>query len=373
MTVPQQQLSASRLPHWVPDAARYYLVHTQTGLSIRALARASDCHPSTVMRQVRRFEGRRDDPLIDAALRELSSQVSARDIEKKSNNETMNMPCLKGALHQPTTLTQTRIDQEAKRLLRRLCEQGAVLAVAREMETAVVVRVTSEGEQLRTAVVDREIAQAMALKDWIICPKPEGRVARYFISNTGRAALRRLTAEDENRASGFADRHTDPDGDAGWDIAALEGGTRPPHRYYSTESPLIGLARRKDRDGKPFLPRDLVAVGERLREDYELVEIGIGGTDSWDGFMTGEAPTVTADGPKEAVTAHARVKEALAELGPGLGDVVLRCCCFLEGLEQTEKKMGWSARSGKIVLRIALQRLKRHYAQTQGKFGPMIG
>ena len=35
--------------------------------------------------------------------------------------------------------------------------------------------------------------------------------------------------------------------------------------------------------------------------------------------------------------------------------------------------MGWSARSGKIALRIALQRLKRHYAETQGRFGPMIG
>ncbi len=373
MTALLGQLGSPRLPCWVPDAARNYLVHTQTGLSIRALARASDCHPSTVLRQVRRFEGRRDDPLIDAALRALSSQVSARDIIRKRKIETMNVECVKSEFHQTATLTQGRIDQEAKRILRRLCEQGAVLAVAREMETAVVVRVTSEGEQLRTAVVDREIAQAMALKDWITCPEPDGRIARYFVTNTGRSALRRLTAEDENRASGFAERNADPDNDAGWDIASIEGVTRPPHRYYATESPLIGLARRKDRDGKPFLPRDLVAVGERLREDYELVEVGIGGIESWEGFMTGDAPAAVAKGPKGAIAAHARVKEALADLGPGLGDVVLRCCCFLEGLEQAEKKMGWSARSGKIVLRIALQRLKRHYEETQGRFGPMIG
>jgi len=373
MTAPQGRQASSDLPRWVPDAARHYLVHTETGLSIRALARASDCHPSTVLRQVRRFEGRRDDPLIDAALRALSAQVSAREILKKGKAKTMKMECLKSDRHPPAGLTQGRIDQEAKRILRRLCEQGAVLAVAREMETAVVVRVTPEGEQVRTGVVEREIALAMALKDWITCPDPDGRIARYFITNTGRAALRRLTAEDENRASGFAERATDPDGDAGWDIAAIEGISRPPHRAYPTESPLVGLARRRDRDGKPFLPRDLVAVGERLREDYELVEVGIGGTESWESFMNGETPAEITDGPKGAVDAHARIKDALAELGPGLGDVVLRCCCFLEGLEQTEKKMGWSARSGKIVLRIALQRLKRHYEETQGRYGPMIG
>ena len=46
------------------------------------------------------------------------------------------------------------------------------------------------------------------------------------------------------------------------------------------------------------------------------------------------------------------VAAALRDLGPGLGDVALRVCCFLEGIEAAEQRMGWAARSGKIVLRI---------------------
>ena len=54
---------------------------------------------------------------------------------------------------------------------------------------------------------------------------------------------------------------------------------------------------------------------------------------------------------------------ALRELGPGLADMALRCCCYMEGLETAERRLGWSARSGKIVLRIALHMLARHYAE----------
>ena len=89
---------------------------------------------------------------------------------------------------QETTLTQAMIDQEAKRLLRRPCEPGAVMAVARDIETAVIVRETPQGEQLRTAVVDREIAPAMALKDGSQCPEPGGRRGGYFVANPGRSS-----------------------------------------------------------------------------------------------------------------------------------------------------------------------------------------
>jgi hypothetical protein len=41
-------------------------------------------------------------------------------------------------------------------------------------------------------------------------------------------------------------------------------------------------------------------------------------------------------------------------------------------MEAVEEHMGWSARSGKIVLRIALLRLKSHY-DTSSSWSPMIG
>jgi hypothetical protein len=98
-------------------------------------------------------------------------------------------------------------------------------------------------------------------------------------------------------------------------------------------------------------------------------------TQNWERFLTGgdrggfNPGGMIGSGPEAA---RARVMAALKELGPGLGDVALRCCCFLEGLEQAERRMGWSARSGKIVLRIALQRLKRHY-ESLGEAADLIG
>jgi hypothetical protein len=56
------------IPDWLPDLAVTYLAHTSGGLGIRALARAKGCHASTVLRQVRKVEAWRDDPLVDEAL-----------------------------------------------------------------------------------------------------------------------------------------------------------------------------------------------------------------------------------------------------------------------------------------------------------------
>lgn len=254
--------------------------------------------------------------------------------------------------------SDAELNREAPRILRRLCENGSVLALAADMDKAVVVRDGPGGATARTAVVDRAVAQAMALNEWISC-KTTGRITRYAITQAGRAALNKMMAQQENRRATGGDAGTHP---------ALDDPTGDKEscgkaRYGAAESPLCALARRKDKDGKPFLSEDLVASGERLREDFELAQVGPGMGQNWDRFLTGGVRAGYGGGvPITQNAAQSRVLAALYELGPGLSDVALRCCCFLEGLEMAEKRLGWSARSGKIVLRIALQRLKRYYA-----------
>ena len=138
----------SALPAWVPEAARNYLVHTETGLPIRALARASHVHASTILRQVRRFENRRDDPLIDDVLRQLSVFLPKRAGQLEKDIFDMKLQTV-APIGLDGPLSDLRIDREGLRVLRRLVETGAVLAVAREMEMGVVVRDGPDGKPQR--------------------------------------------------------------------------------------------------------------------------------------------------------------------------------------------------------------------------------
>ena len=366
------------LPAWVPHAALQYLAHTEIGLPIRELARKSGCHASTVLRQVRRFETRRDDPLIDAVLRKLGAGLE-RQSSLPANADKKENAQMQAVVQDKNPDIETLI-KDAQRILRRLCETGAVLAVAVDMEKAVVVRDGPHATNTRTAVVDRKIAEAMALQDWISAEKV-GKITRYKITSVGRAALANMLSKPEalkhhelaEAPAEFADQHRV------WGertVRDSETGQPRKVRYNLAESPLTALARRRDRNGEPFLSDGMVTAGERLREDFELAQMGPRVAQNWERFLTGGGrggfamDSGVGNGPEGG---RLRVAAALCNLGLGLSDVVLRCCCYLEGLESAEKRLGWSARSGKIVLRIALMRLKQHYDETTGPGGGMIG
>ncbi len=371
-----------QFPGWVPAAAGLYLLHTEAGVPLRTLARRVGRHPSTVMRQVRRFESRRDDPLVDEALARLG-QAHKADPEDWDGASTAGLAALKSHEDDPDMMArlrpltdEARIAREALRILRRLNEPNTILAVAPDLSRAVVLKETPGGTTARIAVVDREIAQVFALKEWIAC-RHTGKVATYVLTQTGRAALKRMLAAQADQAglaeapATFAAQHREMEER---DLPRA-GGDDERVRMNLAESPVAMLMRRKGTDGKPFLSADLVAAAERLREDFELAQMGPRVAQNWDRFLTGnDRGNFGGHGPAEGPRgARERVAAALRDLGPGLGDVALRCCCFLEGLEATERRMGWSARSGKIVLRIALVRLKRHYDEVSGGRSSMIG
>ncbi|MEM8580540.1 MAG: DUF6456 domain-containing protein [Pseudomonadota bacterium] len=359
------------LPDWLPNAARNYVVHTRDGVSIRSVAKEAGCAASTVLRQIRKLENRRDDTLLDEALEALTVPVSVSNAQ-----DLIDMSA------HPRSLQKTQtdlIEREARRILRRLCETDAFLAVSSDMEKAVVLRNVDDAPR-RIAVVDRNIAQAFVLKDWIRRFRG-GKVAQYEITHAGRAALKRLLTADAQRKTGtnsealsaFAEQHRE------WgqrEVSGDEPGdtARRRMRYNLAESPLSQLARRRDKTGARFLKDEMVRAGERLREDFELAQMGPKVTQNWERFLTGASGGGAQAGfCGGSGNARDRVNAALASLGPGLGDVVLRCCCFLEGLETAEKRLGWSARSGKIVLRIALDRLAQHYEQVHSQGGGRIG
>jgi hypothetical protein len=104
----------------------------------------------------------------------------------------------------------------------------------------------------------------------------------------------------------------------------------------------------------------LFDAGERLRADYERAQIAPLVTMRWEpvrirGTGAGPAPT------ERQLAAKQRFHGAMREAGKGLEDILWRVVCACETLPAAEKALEWPARSGKLVLRLALDRVADFY------------
>ncbi len=273
----------------------------------------------------------------------------------------------------PTASLPSRetLERDARRFLRRLAEPGSFLLVAPiASKGAVFCKANDFAKPI--AMVPAEVSAAFLQEGWIQAGLRSGRSIRYHITADGRSALKRLIAEDVAKRlppTGFAEMSSPFRGQheligERLVIDPATGATRA-MRVNLAEDALGWLTRRKGADGKPFLSAAEYEAGERLRQDFEAAQMAPSISQDWRRFLTpGDRLSGTpvhrgaGEGP---MAARDRVTRALAALGPGLSDVALRVCCFLEGLEACENRMGWSSRSGKVVLKIALQRLAQHY------------
>jgi hypothetical protein len=176
------------------------------------------------------------------------------------------------------------------------------------------------------------------------------------LSAAGAAALKRAVAQKDPYREQHGDvesrRFDTPDG---WIMADVD----------VSESPLAQLARRKTKDGAPFLAEAEWRAGERLRADYTRACIMPRLGANWqaaiasgrrDGGSGGIAELTNA-----ALAARQRVEHAIDAVGPELSGVLIDVCCFLKGLETIEMERTWPARSAKIMLKSALAALSRHY------------
>lgn len=139
------------------------------------------------------------------------------------------------------------------------------------------------------------------------------------------------------------------------------------------ESPLVWLARRRGRDGRALIAPHQLQAGERLRADFTCAHLMPRTTANWESPIAsgrrGAGGDRTGSATDTMIASRQRVHRALDAVGPEFSGLLLDVCCFLKRLEDLESDRGWPARSAKVVLQLALDRLARHYgfaAQTKG-------
>lgn len=121
------------------------------------------------------------------------------------------------------------------------------------------------------------------------------------------------------------------------------------------ESPLSWLFARGHLSERQF------AAGEQLRADWERAQLSPGMTMRWEPVRVRSTGERGLSGTERQLAAKARFDDAVTAAGAGLADVLWRVVCAGETLPAAEKALDWPVRSGKLVLRLALDRVADQY------------
>jgi hypothetical protein len=212
-------------------------------------------------------------------------------------------------------------------------------------------RLSSPGKSISSA--DRKLSDGLAARGFVA---RDGKGA-VTLTASGRAFLRRKLSDPDAFAAQHQARGTMviDDGDLGFNRVAVN----------LDESPLAWMRRHKGRDGQPLIDAVEFSAGERLRADFTRGQLMPRVTANWaasvargrrDGGAGGVAELTEA-----AIGARRRVAKALDAVGPEFAGILVDFCCFLKSIEEIERSRLWPARSAKLVIRLALASLARHY------------
>lgn len=121
------------------------------------------------------------------------------------------------------------------------------------------------------------------------------------------------------------------------------------------ESPIAWL------HARGHLSDRLYDAGEALRGDYERAQLSANVTMRWDPVRVKSTGDSGLSATERQIAAKQRFDGALSAAGKGLEDILWRVVCAGEGVPTAEKALGWPARSGKLVLQLALERVADFY------------
>lgn len=182
---------------------------------------------------------------------------------------------------------------------------------------------------------------------------PAGFAGVYRLSPEGKKARLRTTFED----SPFRQQH------AAF-VARVVMSRRGPRRARGAEiaGPFGALVARAPH---AFEPRE-IAAARRLWEDHALSQHGLFAGSDWQAPPRGSTRRGSGGAQERAaaaaIDARRRVTDALGALPLSLSSAVRAACLDGAGFEALEQERRWPPRSGKLVLKLALELLADHYA-----------
>lgn len=288
---------------------------------------------------------------------------------------------------------------EAARLIRHLLMPGHSAIIGSLTPDQVILSSPRKGVSLGRGTVSKAAADLLVERGFI-CEAPSGT---FTMTDAGRAVAERMIGTGDEREM-IAARSVPPVGAAcktkrlrPCDPTIKTNSTAParaansrievtgPDRVMGTtvlrdgsetvtvqineaESPLAWLRKRRDRNGDPFIDATCYEAGERLRRDMTMARIMPRVTSRWSPVSGGNGgPAVATDA---MVSARQRLDRALRAVDGDYAGILLDVCGFLKRIESVERERHWPPRSGKVVLKLALQRLAAHYGIKGEARGP---